>query len=105
MFTNLEGKGVAIKPHSAEVADLSIHPVGTYIATASLDSTWAFTDIGAGGGPTTLMNVEDSNAKGGYTCIQFHPDGLLLGAGAASGVLQIFDVRKQAAVATLPEVS
>ena len=45
MFTDLD-KGTAIKAHSAEVTDLTVHPCGNYIATASMDSTWAFTDIG-----------------------------------------------------------
>lgn len=102
MFTDLD-KGTAIKAHSAEVTDLTVHPCGNYIATASMDSTWAFTDIGADGGPTTLVNVTDSNVSDGFTCIQFHPDGLLLGAGSAKGLVQVFDVRKQQAVATLPE--
>lgn len=37
-----------LKSHAAEVNGLSIHPTGDYVATASADSTWAFTDIESG---------------------------------------------------------
>merc|ERR1712195_259906 len=50
-----------------------------------------------------LVNVSDKNVTDGYSCIRFHPDGLLLGAGSAKGLVQIFDVRKQLPVASLPE--
>ena len=106
MYTGSDGdydKGVAIKAHKADVTDLSIHPAGSYIATSSMDSTWAFTDVGADGGPKVLVNVSDKNVTDGYSCIRFHPDGLLLGAGSAKGLVQIFDVRKQQPVASLPE--
>jgi len=95
-------KGVAIKAHSAEVTGLSVHPTGDYIATSSMDATWAFTDVG-GAAPKTLMTVSDSSVADGYSCLSFHPDGLLCGVGAAKGAVQIFDVRKQSAVASLPE--
>ena len=79
-----------IKAHTAEVTGLSLHPTGDYIATSSMDGSWAFTDI-AGASPTTLMTISD-DATDGYSCFSFHPDGLLCGVGAAKGVVQIFDV-------------
>jgi pre-mRNA-processing factor 19 len=95
-------KGVAIKTHTGEVTGLSLHPTGDYIVTSSMDGSWAFTDIG-GAAPKTLMTVTDDSVTDGYSCLSFHPDGLLCGVGSAKGVVQIFDVRKQAAVASLPE--
>jgi len=95
-------KGVSIKTHTAEVTGLSLHPTGNYIATSSMDGSWAFTDVGQAA-PKTLMTVTDDSVPDGYSCINFHPDGLLCGVGSAKGVVQIFDVRKQSAVASLPE--
>lgn len=34
--------------HAGEVTSVSIHPVGDYIGTASLDRTWALQDIRTG---------------------------------------------------------
>lgn len=91
-------KGVAVKPHTGEVTGVSLHPTGKYFATSSLDGSWSFTQSDG----SVLLTVSDPGGKGGYTAVQFHPDGLLAGLGTSDGSIQIFDVRKQAAVATLP---
>ena len=92
-------KGTAVKGvHSGEVTDLSLHPTGDYFATSSMDGSWAFTERASG---KALLTVTDAGGADGYTCIQFHPDGLLAGVGTAGGAVQIFDVRKQEVVATV----
>ncbi|KAF9428973.1 Pre-mRNA-processing factor 19 [Podila epigama] len=82
--------------HTAEVTGLAIHPTKDYIATASLDSTWAFHDIATG---ETLLTARD-DVSGGYTSAAFHPDGLLFGTGTADGSVKIWDVRTKDAVAS-----
>ncbi|KAF9295326.1 Pre-mRNA-processing factor 19 [Mortierella antarctica] len=86
-----------ISSHTAEVTGLAVHPTKDYIATASLDSTWAFHDIATG---ETLLTARHDDFSSGYTSAAFHPDGLLLGTGTSDGVVKIWDVRTKDAVAS-----
>ncbi|KAF9584268.1 glycerol ethanol, ferric requiring protein [Lunasporangiospora selenospora] len=86
-----------ISGHSGEVTGLSVHPTKDFVATTSLDSSWAFHDVQTGG---TLMTVQGDDSTAGYTSASFHPDGLLLGTGTGSSAVKIWDVRSREAVAT-----
>jgi pre-mRNA-processing factor 19 len=83
--------------HSAEVTGLCVHPTKDYVATASLDSTWAFHDLETG---STLMTAHSDQVSNGYSSAAFHPDGLLFGTGTTDSAVKIWDVRTKDAVAS-----
>ncbi|KAL1526962.1 hypothetical protein AB1Y20_015651 [Prymnesium parvum] len=79
----------AVDAHTAEVSGCTLHATGEYFVTASMDKSWAICDVERG---AVLLRVQDGTA--GYTCTGFHPDGLILGTGAAA-VVRIWDVKSQ----------
>ena len=91
-------KPVSIKSHKAAVVGCAIHPTGNYVVTASMDSTWELHDLSAGS-PRMLSSISDSNVSTGFSAVGFHPDGIYLGTGSAAGLVQVFDIRTQKAIA------
>lgn len=83
--------------HNGEVTGLTVHPTGDYAVSTSLDGSWAFLDLNRG---SVLKHVLPTDASVGYTCGQFHPDGLILGMGTNTNVVKIFDVREQTEVSS-----
>jgi pre-mRNA-processing factor 19 len=73
--------------HTGAVSGLAMHPTGDVVATASADKTWGLADIRLG---QHVLSVDSKPAN--YSCVEFHPDGLLLGVGAQDNVLQVWDV-------------
>lgn len=73
--------------HTGSVTGLAMHPSGDVVATASADKTWGLADIRLG---QCVLSIDAKPAA--YTCLEFHPDGLLLGVGAQDNVLQVWDV-------------
>lgn len=86
------------KGHSAEITGMALHPSGAYLLTASKDKTWSLYDVATG---VCREQVGDDNVQGGYTKVQFHPDGLIMGAGTQDNKVRIFDVTQRKNVATL----
>merc|ERR1712217_204429 len=82
--------------HKAEVTDLSIHPVGDYFTTSSLDKSWALHDLTVG---RCVRHVQDLNT--GYGCMKLHPDGLILAGGTLEKTVAVWDIKDQVTVATL----
>ena len=78
--------------HDDQVTGLSCHPSGQYFISASSDASWAFHDVEAA---KTIFTAK-GDKKSGYSCAQFHPDGLLLGAGTQDSLVRIFDVKSKA---------
>ncbi|KAI1316115.1 Pre-mRNA-processing factor 19 [Mortierella claussenii] len=83
--------------HSAEVTGLCVHPTKDYVATASMDSSWAFHDLETG---STLLTARSDDVTKGYSSAAFHPDGLLFGTGTTDSAVKIWDVRTKEAVAS-----
>lgn len=83
---------VVIRAHSAEVAGLSLHPTGDFLASASFDKTWAFIDLQSG---VSILQISHPQVNEAYSCCQFHPDGMLLGTGSRDSIVRIWDMRAQ----------
>merc|ERR1712187_748753 len=77
-----------------EVTDLSIHPLGDYFMTASMDKSWALHELATG---RCVRHVQDLAA--GFHCMKFHPDGLICAGGTEDKVVQVWDVKDQQTVA------
>ncbi|SAM08568.1 hypothetical protein [Absidia glauca] len=89
-----------INAHAGEVSSLSVHPSNDYFVSAGLDSKWSFYDFESG---KSLMDTVDQENQSGYSAIQFHPDGMLLGAGTVDGVVRIWDVKSQSVAANFAD--
>lgn len=92
-------EAMSFSEHDSEISAVSVHPVGDYFASFSHDSSWCFYDLPQG---RCLRKVE-SGSNDPYHCGAFHPDGLILATGSANGVVSLWDMRKQEAVAALSE--
>jgi len=85
-----------LRLHEGEVVGVTLHPTGEYFVSASTDSSWAFTDIQAG---RCLAQVKPDEPEG-IQCVQFHPDGLILGTGTVASRIRVWDVKTMANVAS-----
>jgi pre-mRNA-processing factor 19 len=85
-----------IRKHKGEVTDLSLHPLGDYFLTSSLDNSWALHELMTG---RCVRHVKDLDA--GYRCMKFHPDGLIMAGGTTNKTVAVWDVKDQVTVATL----
>jgi pre-mRNA-processing factor 19 len=91
--------------HTSGVSGASFHPAGRYFATASLDGSWALNDIDSS---KTICHVPEKQSGTGYRCVEFHPDGLILGTGTmvvgddaqAKNRVRIWDMKNSSNVAT-----
>ena len=88
--------GFTLSGHTASVQAVAAHPSKSFLASAGLDSVWSLADVEQG---EPIYTVTHPQVTTGYTAAQFHPDGLLFGAGTEDGVIRIFDVKSQANVA------
>jgi len=85
-----------VRKHSAEVTDLSVHPLGDFFLTSSRDKSWALHDFSTG---KCVRHVQEQES--GYGCMKFHPDGLILAGGTENNTVQVWDIKDQVTVATL----
>lgn len=85
-----------IRKHKAEVTDLSIHPLGDYFLTASLDKSWAMHELETG---RCVRHMQDTPSA--FHSMKFHPDGLILAGGTAENTVAVWDIKDQTTVATL----
>jgi len=85
--------------HKAEVTGCSMHPSGDYAVTSSADRSWGFFDLKEG---KCVAQVLDAKVEAGFSCVSFHPDGLILGVGSSDSLLRVYDVKVQKNVASFP---
>jgi pre-mRNA-processing factor 19 len=81
--------------HTADVVGAAVHASGAYAVSASADGSWAFVDLAAA---TVLRHVKEEESSV-FTCLNFHPDGLILGTGTADHAIKIWDTTSQKSVA------
>mmetsp|Transcript_13631 Transcript_13631/g.29224 ORF Transcript_13631/g.29224 Transcript_13631/m.29224 type:complete len:512 (-) Transcript_13631:704-2239(-) len=86
-----------LKEHTSEVVGVTVHPSRKYFVTGSADASWCFYDLAS---TTCLKQVTADDAKEGYSVVQFHPDGLILGTGTETSLIRIWEVKQQKNVAT-----
>jgi len=95
-----EGKfavGATLTEHQDAVIGVTVHPCGDYFVTASADRTWAFYDLETA---SCRRQVSDEKVDAGFTRVQFHPDGLILGTGSVDSLVRMYDVKSQKNVCT-----
>jgi len=88
--------GAVVRKHTAEVTDISIHPLGDYFLTSSMDKSWGLHELATG---RCVRHVQD--VASGFNCMKFHPDGLILAGGTEDNTIQVWDIKDQVTVATL----
>ncbi|KAL1934436.1 hypothetical protein VTP01DRAFT_6618 [Rhizomucor pusillus] len=89
--------GHNINAHSSDATGISVHPSKEYFVSSGLDSKWSFYDFETG---KSIVDVVDQETDSGYTAIEFHPDGMILGAGTGDSVVRIWDVKSQSVAAS-----
>jgi pre-mRNA-processing factor 19 len=85
-----------VRKHQVEISDVSMHPLGDFFCTSSLDKSWAVHDISTG---RLVRHVQDLAA--GFKTMKFHPDGLILAGGQEDNVVSVWDIKDQVTVASL----
>ncbi|KAJ2823421.1 hypothetical protein IWW50_003789 [Coemansia erecta] len=91
-------KDCIIKHHAAEIAGVAVHPCNEYVASASVDGSWAVHSMD---GATVISGHIDAP----ISKIAFHPDGMFLGVGTTDGFAKILDIKQKQVLATLDAAS
>ncbi|MEW5314056.1 MAG: hypothetical protein WDW38_005580 [Sanguina aurantia] len=86
-----------LRDHSKEVVGVTPHPSHKYFVTASSDATWAFYDLAT---LTCLRQASEEGSSDGYTTVQFHPDGQILGTGTDKSAIRIWEIRQAKSAAS-----
>jgi len=76
---------------------LALQATNDYVVTAASDGAWAFHDIKTA---NCLAHVKHPDSSTGFTCVSFHPDGLIFGTGSANNFVRIWDIKTQQNVVT-----
>lgn len=74
--------------HTARVCRTEFHPSGTYIASASYDTTWRLWDVAT----TTELLLQEGHSREVYA-LSFNTDGSLLASAGLDGIGRIWDLR------------
>eukprot|EP01004_Peranema_trichophorum_P003142 NODE_2147_length_1671_cov_187.250000_g1836_i0.p1 GENE.NODE_2147_length_1671_cov_187.250000_g1836_i0~~NODE_2147_length_1671_cov_187.250000_g1836_i0.p1 ORF type:complete len:506 (-),score=103.45 NODE_2147_length_1671_cov_187.250000_g1836_i0:90-1607(-) len=82
------------RDHTGPVRGITLNATNDYLVTASLDSSWNFYDIATSSCLTAVNAAEVENpVRQGFTCAEFHPDGMILGTGTAENTICIWDLK------------
>jgi pre-mRNA-processing factor 19 len=87
--------------HSAEVSALTVHPCGSFFASASRDSSWALVDLQSS---ATVYTVKGGAEIGPCSSAVFHPDGFLLATTTEDPkfLLRLWDISSRENVISFP---
>lgn len=86
----------SLRLHEGEVSGVTLQPLGEHLVSASTDSSWAFIDIQTA---RALAHVRSDEPEG-FECVQFHPDGVILGTGTLASRIRVWDVKTLSNVAS-----
>lgn len=102
-----------LKIHESSVTGISLHPLGDYLLSCSLDDHWAFSDIRTGkillrvssaaNAPTPEGELQLTGGNSvALTCAKFHPDGLIFATGTVESEIKIWDLKTKSNLANFP---
>ena len=92
-YTQKKTTAIIKAVHKQDITALALHPTNTLVVSVSSDGSWAVTDLTS---QEILMQEQGADA---LTQCAFHPDGLYLATGAATGKVSIWDLEKQTVAA------
>ncbi|KAL9086480.1 MAG: hypothetical protein Q9165_007096 [Trypethelium subeluteriae] len=82
-----------IRAHAGSATAIALHPCGDLLGSVGVDKSFALHDL------TSFKVVLQVFTDSEFTTCKFHPDGHLFAVGAASGQIQVFDVKTGANMA------
>merc|ERR1719334_3121604 len=82
--------GRSLTTHKGSVTGISIHPLQDYFLTCGDDGAWCFHDMQG----RTYMQV-DAPKNLPLTCLQWHPDGVIIATGGQDDRVRIWDVKSR----------
>jgi len=82
--------GRSLTAHKNSVTGLSIHPLQDYFLSSSEDGSWCFHDMQG----RTFQQVEAPKSLP-LTCIEWHPDGVIIATGGQDDRVRIWDVKSR----------
>lgn len=87
--------------HSAEVTALTVHPCGSFFASASRDSSWSLVDLHSN---SSVFSVKGGADVGACSAAVFHPDGFLLATTTEDPkfLLRLWDISSRENVISFP---
>lgn len=97
------GLAHTLSGHEDAVTGVDIHATGNYLISSSADASWAIADIRSGKQlARAFLNGDEAGANAGNEalCVQFHPDGGIFATGSKAKLVQMWDVKSLANVAS-----
>ncbi|KAF7982546.1 hypothetical protein HWV62_7706 [Athelia sp. TMB] len=85
---NSESPLSVLKGHQDRVCRVAFHPSGTYVASASFDTTWRLWDVNA----STELLLQEGHSKEVYS-VEFQDDGALVASGGLDAIGRVWDLR------------
>lgn len=83
--------------HKGAITSASFHVLKEYCLFSSRDAHWSFHNLFKG---VCLTKVKSESGDGISKC-EIHPDGMIFGTGETNGLIRIWDLTNQTAVATI----
>ncbi|KAJ8326406.1 hypothetical protein BDV3_005937 [Batrachochytrium dendrobatidis] len=81
---------IVFDAHKDRATMVSVHPSGEFAISVGMDSIWAILDLDSG---KIVASVSHPEITSGYTTVQFHPDGFLLGTGTNDSLIHLWDTK------------
>jgi pre-mRNA-processing factor 19 len=90
------GDEEVIKGVADGVADISVHPAGGIVLSATKSGKWRIHDVKSG-----ALLSHGSSAGGSVECCAVHPDGMIFGLGGSDGSIEMWELKQMKRVETL----